>query len=246
MFDVGIENVRYAAKIFFRLIEKGEINIHDDRKLFEIMDEAEVSQVLQVLEEETGTIILKGSDRMYISPKTDNKVFGYTNEELRTLLKVGDNSELYTCYFIMLSILALFYRGEGYDIKCREFVEIEEIHEFIDQKIKGLGEMEDLRAIEDATQINFGVVVSKWGSMIAYDERKENLQASKNNRMAFIKKTCSFLADQGLLIDENSRIVRTTEKMDRMVMGYYTARDRKSQILDFINGIKYENSASPV
>ncbi|SNX53654.1 DUF6063 family protein [Thermoanaerobacterium sp. RBIITD] len=241
MYNVDIENVRNAVKIFFKLIEKGEINKIDDREYMDMIDQSEVSDVLNVMEEETGTIILRGSDRIYISAKTDNKVFGYNNEELRNLLKVSDNSELYLCYFIMLCIMCLFYAGEGYDMKCREFIEIEEIHRYADDKIKSLEDFNKTEEVEATLQINFGTVVQKWNSMIVYDERKVNVQSTKNSRMAFIKKVCAFLRDQGLAIIEEDKVLRTTEKMDRMVTSYYTADDRKQEIMDFINGIKKDD-----
>ncbi|MEQ8190099.1 MAG: DUF6063 family protein [Candidatus Eremiobacterota bacterium] len=232
---VDLENVKLGARIFFRLIEKGEINSSDDRDLMKLIDNDDIKHILSALEEETGTIILHGRDRKYISARTDNKVFGYTNSELRKELHITDNEELYTCYFIILSILALFYRGEGYDMKYREFLEIEELYEFIDVKIDNFKQLQDLHELEEAMDMKFSSVVNKWDSLMIHDERKKNLKKSENSRMAYISKVLKFLCDEKLLMVEDGRIIRTSEKMDSMVTVYYTAKERKKEILDFIN-----------
>lgn len=232
---IDLDNVKLGVRIFFRLIEKGEINRFDDRELMDIIDNDEIKHVLNELQEETGTIILYGQERIYITAKTDNKVFGYKNADLRSILHIDSNDELYTCYFIMLSIIAIFYRGEGYDIKSRDFLKIEELHDFIDEKIKTFKSMENINSIEESLDFNFATVVSKWNDMIVYDERKKNLNRSENNRMGYIGKVIRFLTGEGLLFAEDDRIIRTTEKMDKMVTVYYTGKDRKKEILDFIN-----------
>ena len=50
-------------------------------------------------------------DGLYVSPGENNKIFGYTNDEIKKELGVRLNRELYLCYFITLeSITAISAR----------------------------------------------------------------------------------------------------------------------------------------
>ena len=236
MSHVALDSVRLGIRIFFSLIEKGEINSEDDKELMKALRDEEVRAVLHEFEDNTATVIIYGSDRIYISPGIDNKIFGYKNQELRERLKLRDNYELYTCYFIMLSILAVFYKGEGYDMKEREFVEVDTLHGFIDDKVKSFDKDEHISDVEESLNMRFSAVADKWNSLIYSDERKKNIKRSTNNRMAYIMKVVDFLADEKLLTLEDGRIIRTTEKMDMMVVSYYSAKDRKKEIVDFVLG----------
>ncbi len=120
-------------------------------------------------------------------------------------------------------------------MKYREFLEIEELYEFIDIKIDNFKQLQDLQELEEAMDMKFSSVVNKWDSLMIHDERKKNLKKSENSRMAYISKVLKFLCDEKLLMVEDGRIIRTSEKMDSMVTVYYTAKERKKEILDFIN-----------
>ena len=135
---VQSESVRKAFNIFLKLVEKSEIKKSDDSILFNEYDDLEVSYLLRLIEDEAGIMVIKTGDTLYYSPRIDNRLLGFTNEELRNALKVSNNTELYTVYIIIVSIVIKFYNGENYNNKCRTMIKVEELEGYITKKMESI------------------------------------------------------------------------------------------------------------
>ena len=68
----------------------------------------------------------------------DNKVFGYTNEELKRKVKMlNKNEDIYLMYFIILTIITCFYRESGLN-SPRSYLGLDELLETIKIKFESL------------------------------------------------------------------------------------------------------------
>ena len=54
--------------------------------------------------------IYEYNEALYITPGEGNRVFGYTNDDMKRILGLRLNKELFLCYFLMYVILLYFIR----------------------------------------------------------------------------------------------------------------------------------------
>jgi len=229
--------VRKSFKLFIKLVEKGKVSKAENSELFSSIEDPEVSQALGILEEEAGIMLLRSGDTLYYTPKTDNRLFGFNNEELRKSMNLSNNTELYTVYIIMLSIIIKFYNGENYNVKCRMLLKVEELERYITSKIQVFSERENREKEEENLGFNFSTVTSFWLELPAYDEKITSYSRSSGTRVSFIYKTLNFLRDQGLVNVANDNEIYTTEKLDIMSTAYYPESNRKKELLSYLDSL---------
>lgn len=229
--------VRKAVRLFVKLVERGKVSKSENTELFLSIEDPEVSETMGILEEEAGIMLLRSGDTLYYTPKTDNRLFGFNNEELRRSMNLSNNTELYAAYIIMLSIIIKFYNGENYNVKCRMLLKVEELERYITSKLQVFSERESGETEEESLGFNFSTVTSFWLELPAYDEKITNYSRSSGTRISFIYKTLGFLKDQGLVNVANENEIFTTEKLDIMATAYYPESNRKKELLSYLEGL---------
>ena len=239
MESISTEAAQNAIKLFMRLLEKSRIKKEEDATLFEAYEDPEVAYLIGIFEEEAGIMLLRTGDTIYYTPKTDNRFLGFTNEELRKSMNLSNNTELYICYIVILSIMIKFYNGENYNIKCRTLLKVEELEKFITSKLQTLSSREEGEAEVEDEQLgfNFSVASRTWLELPAYDEKIISYARSSGTRISFVYKTLNFLKEQGLInIDKDSDIF-TAEKLDVMATGFYPESARKKELMVYLDSI---------
>lgn len=237
MNEIGTDSIRKAIRIFMKLLEKGRVRKTEDSELYAAYDDPDVSEVMSVLEDEAGVMLLRTSDTIYYTPKTENRLFGFNNEELRKSMNLGNNTELYTVYIIILCIIIKFYNGENYNAKCRTLLKVEELERYITSKLQVFSERENKEEEEERIAFNFSAVSKVWLEMPPYDEKIISYARSSGTRISLIFKTLNFLKDQGLVNVANENEIFTTEKLDIMATAYYPESSRKKELLSYIEGL---------
>jgi hypothetical protein len=234
----SVKSVEKAFGIFFELLKNGELTIKDQRDLFEAyVEDTEVYEIIRdIIEKHSDTSIIKTEDTLYITPGIHNRVFGYSNEEMRKRMGLSNNLELYTVYFVILNIIAMFYSGEGYDMKYRQYITAMELEGFITEKARLISQL-NLREPEEELTYNFHKMAEKWLDMPEYDDNIKILSASRNTRLGFIAKACRFLEEENLARFHDEREIYTTPKMDKMVTGFYTSTSRKEKIMEILENL---------
>ncbi|MDQ2085042.1 DUF6063 family protein [Herbivorax sp. ANBcel31] len=234
MENLSPESVRKAFRLYLDLIEKSKITKKENSESFEDFEDAEISFITGIFEEEAEIMILRSGDTLYYTPRTDNKFFGFTNEELRDKMGFSNNTELYISYIIILSIIIKFFNGENYNNKVRSMLKVEELEAYITEKMQSTQSNENEEEIDEALSFNFGKVSKLWLDLPTYDEKIKSLGQSKGTKISYIMRTIRFLKDQGLVnLDQDSEIY-TTDKMDTLVISYYPESTRKKEILSFL------------
>jgi hypothetical protein len=236
MDNISMEAARNAVKLFIRLLEKSRIRKADDSALFEAYEDVETASLISIFEEEAGIMLLRTGDTIYYTPRTDNRFLGFTNEELRKSMNLSNNTELYLCYIIILSIMVKFYNGENYNVKCRTLLRVEELEKFITTKIQALGMREDGEKEDEQLGFNFSAASKVWLELPAYDEKITNYARSSGTRISYIYKTLNFLKEQGLIDIDRDNDIFTTEKLDIMATGFYPENGRKKELLSYLDG----------
>ena len=231
------EAVRKSIKLFMRLLEKSRVQKSEDAELFVSYEDPEVTEVMGMLEDEAGIMIIRTGDTIYYTPKTDNRFFGFNNEELRENMKLSNNTELYAAYVVILALLIKFYNGENYNIKCRTLLKVEELEKYITGKLQIFSEKETAEVEEQSLGFNFSAVTRLWLELPSYDEKISHYTRSTGTRISLIYKTLAFLKEQGLVNIANENEIFTTDKLDVMATAYYPESSRKKELLSYLDGL---------
>lgn len=234
------ESVERAVKLFILLLEKGETDEHDRDLVFAYKEDPAAQEIVgQMIEKEAGVKVLNVGDKLYITPSMDNKVFGYTNEELRVKLGLRNDNvsmglKLYMAYFIILATLAMFYNSDDLNTKVRQYVPIEELEAYVTEKLQMLGDGEYGEHLSAKYEFNFSQVAEFWQNMPAFDETLQNQRMGRNSRVSYILKVWAFLEEEGLAKVAVDAEIHPTDKLDHMVRKYYSHQKRKDELLQLI------------
>ena len=229
------ENVKDAFAVFMTLVSQGEVGKKSARLLQAYKDAQEVRDIISdVFEAAAGVKVLNSVDKLYISPGVDNKVFGYTNQDLRELIGLKDNAELYTAYFVILCLVAMFYDGEDMNTATRQYVQVTELESYITAKTEKIGQLEEIAIIDEELEFGFSHAVHHWRDLPDYDDKLKSLARSKKNKVSFILSVCNFLQGQDLVHVQQDREIYLKDRLDCMVRRYYSDTARKDQLMQFL------------
>jgi len=230
------ETVETALKIFLELARIGQLHQEDYPEMVQAYKTDQEVQGLftNIIEPLADVKILESLYVLYLSPNMDNRFFGYTNEELRDKMKLSTNRELYLAYFVILSLLAMFYGEDSLSEVSRSYVTASDLERFVSTRLEDLGANIDLPDLEKELEINLLSSVELWQDMPEYDPELKALRRSTKNRISFILKVAMFLEAEGLAHVEQDRELYVTEKTEQMVRKYYSDRGRQGKLLTIL------------
>lgn len=232
------DDVRWAFRIFMKLLEKGVID-ESQREYHYNYSRAEVRNILEeIIEKEADVKTFSTAGKLYLSPGVVNRIFGYKNAELREKMSLRNNSELYLAYFVILNLLAKFYNSDDQSLASRQFVPLEEMEETVSRHINTIMEAdpEEVDMQEDNFRINLRSVAEVWLEIPAFDDKITNLKRALNNRISFMLRVMKFLEEEGLAQVLEEREVRLLPKMEHLVLKYYFNSHRKDYLLQLLSG----------
>lgn len=221
--------MRTALKIFKKLLIDGAIDDKKDSELFGEYFVPENHNDLNEIAEELDFDLVELPHNVYMVPRLSNPIIGFTIKELRadTSPEPSLTKAYLQCYIIMF-ILHLFYGGKNSDPKNTEFLQIKDIVSQLDERFGGI----DADIEETKYGICFGAISELWSSKAVIDEGKHT------TRVGFVLKACSFMENQKLFVlRDNKREVRTTERLDDLMINYYLGIDRVSEIREMFGEV---------
>ncbi|MGN0393951.1 MAG: DUF6063 family protein [Coprococcus sp.] len=228
-------NLDKAIEIYSKLISGEEINRRhpDNGPLYEeFYGNAEVYDIVTSIMKKLNLSLYEYNDSLYITAGEGNRVFGYTNDDMKKLMGLRLNKELYLCYFIMYMILLYFYKdSETYQF--REYVRTETVIEETGRYLAGLIKDLDVLVTEEIEQDSFKAIALLWDELPAVTNANdgENTRASKASRAGYVKLTFNFLTAQKLFI-ENSDRYYPTDRFKALAENYFEEyRGRLYQLL---------------
>ncbi len=231
---------RTAARIFRVLLQQGSLSRIRDAQLCRSLDNDEVLEAVSILEEEFDLQLLVTPTEVFLSPALDNELFGFSNQELRQRLKVKNNNDLALACFSILALLSLFYRGDGFDIKSRDFVTIEEWHTFLNGKLQFVRDSGMAAEGRDDLRLNMPGILKAWDEMMPYDETKVRLAMTENNQIGLLFRVMRFLEDERLIQTEQDRIISPTPRLDAIMRETGSSDARKAELAAFFSGCRAE------
>ena len=79
----------------------------------EYNNNAEIYDIVHMSLKKLNLSIYEYNNGLYVSAGENNRVFGYTNEELRKELGIKVNKDLYMAYFVIYNIITEFYTASS-------------------------------------------------------------------------------------------------------------------------------------
>ena len=131
-----MKNLEKAMDIYAKLITGEEIkrsgangSLYD-----EYYGNAEVYEIVGMILKKLNLNLYEYKESLFLSAGEGNRIFGYTNEELKKSMGLRYNKELYLCYFIMYEILLSFYTDSA-SYQFKEYIKIETVMEEISKAL---------------------------------------------------------------------------------------------------------------
>lgn len=221
--------MRTALKIFKKLLADGAINDKKDSELFGEYFVPENHNDFNEIAEELDFDLVELPHNVYMVPRLSNSIIGFTMKELRadTAPEPTLTKAYLQCYIIMF-ILHLFYGGKNSDPKNTEFLQIKDIVLALDERFGSIDADKD----EAEYGICFGAISDLWSSKAVIDEGKHI------TRVGFVLKACRFMKEQKLFyLMDNDREVRTTDRLDDLMINYYLGMGRVSEIREMFEEV---------
>ncbi|MBU3216015.1 DUF6063 family protein [Clostridium estertheticum] len=213
----NIEDINTSNKIFYYLIQNGELTGEKEKDLFRMYSESEEIMNLVKRQGETCNCkIEKYSGVIYLIPSEDNDFLGYSKGELKKeLCKSNCNDkDYYLSQFVILTLLVEFYGSQGKTSKCKYFLKGGELLNIISNRLKENVEKEDLEETQIKTGIAYTNILERFEALKSSDRQT----TSRTTKEGFIYTILNFLENQGLInyvpVDD---MITTTSKLDNFM-----------------------------
>ena len=206
------DNMDIALDIINVLMQNKEIKKAENPTLYQsYVNNGEIENLTNKIAKKMGFEIYRLDNTLNLCVMLDNKVFGYTNEELKRKVKMlNKNEDIYLMYFIILTIITCFYRESGLN-SPRSYLGLDELLETIKIKFESLIK-EDIEQISKEKEYNFRDIKKVWERLA--DAREEITSGGKNDKISFVKLVLNFMEEENLIFfDEERQIISITTRL---------------------------------
>ncbi len=223
-----------ALEIVSVLITGGEIKKSNEyASLYEeFTTNSSVYDIVMTSLKKLNISLFEYKDGLYVSPGENNKIFGFTNDEIKSKLGVRLNRELYLCYFIIYNIIIKFYNSSG-SSTFTEYVKMEDIVTSVDLNLKDIMLNMNIMSLEDIEQDSFKEIAVTWEDMPVAASEENSKRAGRTSKLGFVKLVFNFLVAQKLMIESDGRYY-PKDKFVAIITEYF--EQYKGRIYEILKG----------
>ncbi|MEQ8200526.1 MAG: DUF6063 family protein [Syntrophomonadaceae bacterium] len=232
-----METLDDALAILKALLQGEEVGKSSNAYLFnKYRHSTEVEDMLFHIAGQLELRVYASQERLFICPEVGSRVFGWSNEELRSRISyISTNSELFAGYFVIMTLITLFYR-EAYPDTPVVYVKMSDLVESVNRRLEVLRDMDHLDAVSLENQFDFVDICRVWQRL---PDAREGVAGGKNDKVAFVENICKFLQAEKLIgLDTQQRIIYPSERFKTIIWNYYEDRDNRSDLLAFVNSLE--------
>ena len=191
--------------------------------------DSEVYDITTKILARQGLKLYEYNESLFVTAGNGNKVFGYTNDELKHLMGLRLNVELYLVFFITYEVLLYFYKSTD-TYQVREYVRTDEIINAVTKDLKAV--LGDGAISEDHKENSFKSVAVLWESLPPFlNEDRERNKASRGSRYGMTKVTFNFLLSEKLFVNLDDRYY-PTDRFHAVAENYF--EENKSLIQEYL------------
>ena len=225
-----------ALDIYAALVTGQEISRSnpDTRELYEeFYSNASVYDITMRMMKKLNLSLYEYNEAIYVSPGDGNRVFGYTNDDMKRILGLRLNKELYMVYFIMYNGLLLFYQDSA-SYQVKEYVRLEDVLEQVTNYLAAITADLSVYTMDSLTEESFKTLALLWDELpVVTSEDKEKNRASRASRSGYVKLTFNFLVSQRLFVEVEDRYY-PTDRFKTIVENYF--EEYKGRIYKILGG----------
>ncbi len=229
-----MKNLEKAVDIYAKLITGEEVkrngansNLYED-----YYSNAEIYEIVGVILKKLNLSVYEYKESLFLSAGEGNRIFGYSNDELKRAVGVRYNKELYLCYFIMYQVLLTFYTDSA-SYQFKEYVKLETV---IEEVTKALAVFIKDIAVYDMGEEeaeSFRAVALMWDELPAStSQSQDDVRASRASKSGITKLTMNFLVNEALFVEVEQRYY-PTERFKAIVEHYF--EEYRGKIYETLN-----------
>lgn len=228
-----------AQRMVAELLKKGKISAEENRTLYEMyLTSTNIQWLVGAILESYDIELIEHNKALYITPGVDNKIFGYKNEEIKQLLGVANNNEMYVCYFIIYCIIITFYKETTY-FTYKDYITNVEVVERVDGTLRGIvsNEQEGNNQLGDDER-SLMALREFWLNLdeLPPNATEEQIHTTKKTetKYFYVNKTLNFLTSEDILIKNTlERTYMPTDKLRGLIADYFDRREVKNVLMNF-------------
>lgn len=169
---------------------------------------------------------------LYVSPGENNRIFGYSNEELRRELGLKVNKELFLCYYIIYNIIMEFYTDTT-TYNYVEFVKIEDVIATVDGSVGSIVDLTKGIIVDEVEENSFKQIALMWNDLqtVTVDDVAD-VRAARNSKSGYVKIVFNFLENQHLFTQVEGRYY-PTDRFKAIIENYFD--NYKGRIYEILN-----------
>jgi hypothetical protein len=236
--DMEQRNLEKAMDIYARLMMGEEIRSDSgaNRGLYEeYAQNAEVYEILEQLVKRLNLHLYEYDKGLYLTAGDGNRVFGYSNEELRRSMGLRANKELYLTYFIMYQVILTFYKDTG-SYQFVEYTSLPELLERTTNAFKTILMDMDVLVQDEMEEHSFSTLALLWDELpLNPSEDAQGYRAGRGSRTGMVKLTLNFLKEQDLLMEAQEQYYPTS-RLKALVENYF--EDNRGRLYEILKAVQ--------
>lgn len=199
-------NLDKALDIVTKLIVGEDITSKSNVTLYEeFQNNSQVYDFTTEILKKMNLELYEYNNGLYASAGDNNRVFGYSNEELKKQLGLRLNKELFLCYFIIYNIMLEFYTDSATSHYV-EFTKVEDVIRDVNRTAAPLTDIKEGIAAESFDEDGFKAIALLWDSLDTAGGGDESyIRSAKNSKTGYVKLVFNFLTSQGLFVESEGR-----------------------------------------
>lgn len=226
------KNLDKALDIVSKLIVGEEVSRSTNISLYEEYNgNSEVNDMVHDIMKKFNLCIYEYKDAVYVSAGENNRVFGYTNEELKKTIGVKLNKELFLSYFIIYNVITQFYNDSA-SYNYIEFIRIEDTIKSVDDSILTVLNPQEGIILDEVEENSFKSVALVWDELQAVSVEDGANRAARNSKAGFVKMVFNFMVGQELLMEAGGRYY-PTDRFRALIENYFD--EFKGRLYEIMN-----------
>ena len=167
----------------------------------EYISNSEVYRLTSMIAKKMGLSIYEYQNHLYMTSGEHNRVFGFTNEELKKTIGVRLNRELYLCYYIIYTIMMQFYQDSA-TYSYIEYVKIDDVIQAVDQGLAAVISQIEVLVLSEIEENSFKTLALMWEDLpMITTEESTVRRAARNSKIGYVKMVVNFMVNQRLLLE---------------------------------------------
>ena len=181
---------------------------------------AEVYEIVHMSLKKLNLNIYEYNNSLFVSAGDNNRVFGYSNEELRNKMGLKVNKELYLAFFVIYNIITEFY-SDTISSTYAEFIRVEDIIKNVDKSSTGIVDKSAGLVLDEIEENSFKQIALSWDELpVTSVEDQTGARAARNSKSGFVKLVLNFCVDQELLVESQERYY-PTDRFKSLIENYF-------------------------